>query len=658
MRKTFTVLALALATALAAGAPAFAAGDAPLLPRELLFGNPERAAVDHQPRRHPPRLAGAGRRRDERLGRAGRRPGGRQGGHQRHEPRHPDLLLGLRQRQHILYLQDRGGDENWRVYAVDLAAGTERDLTPFEKVQARIEQVSPTSTGEILISVNDRDPQLHDVYRVNLATGERTLVQKNDGFVGFSFDDDYRVRLATRFLPDGGAEMLKAAAAGFEPFAKVPPADSLTTNPIGFDKTGNMLYLLDSRDRDTSALTKVDLTTGKSQGRLRRPAGRRRRRPRPPDREDAPGGRLDLPARGVEGARPGDRGRLRGPRQGGAAASSRSPSRTLDDKTWIVAYVRDDGPVTYYRYDRKAKKATLPVHRPPGARGQAAGADAPAGDQVARRPRAGELPDAAGRLRPRRRRRAGDAARRWCCSSTAARGRATSGATTPTTSGSPTAATPCCRVNYRGSTGFGKKLRQRRQPRVGRQDARRPDRRGRLGRRAEDRRPGQGRDHGRQLRRLRHAGRPDLHARRCSPAASTSSARRTSMTLLELDPALLGAVLSRVRAARRRSQAPKRASSSCARARRCPRSTRSSKPLLIGQGANDPRVKQAEADQIVKAMKAKKHPGDLRALPRRGPRLRAAGEPHVVQRRDRGLPRRSTSAAASSRSATTSPARA
>ena len=82
------------------------------------------------------------------------------------------------------------------------------------------------------------------------------------------------------------------------------------------------------------------------------------------------------------------------------------------------------------------------------------------------------------------------------------------------------------------------------------------------------------------------------------------------------------------------------------------------RPLLIGQGANDPRVKQAEADQIVEAMKAKRHPGHLRALSRRGPRLRAAGEPH---RRSTRSPRRSspsTSAAATSRSARTSRARA
>ena len=75
-------------------------------------------------------------------------------------------------------------------------------------------------------------------------------------------------------------------------------------------------------------------------------------------------------------------------------------------------------------------------------------------------------------------------------------------------------------------------------------------------------------------------------------------------------------------------------------ARRCSRPTGSRPPLLIGQGANDPRVKQAESDQIVKAMQKHKIPVDLRAVPRRGPRLRPAAEPPGVQRGGRGVPGR------------------
>ena len=369
MRKTFAVLALALATALGAGAPALAAGDVPLLPRELLFGNPERAAVTISPDgARLAWLAPVGGVMNVWVAPVADLAAAK--------PVTKDTSRGIRiyfwafDSAHVVYLQDRGGDENWRVYAVDLQAGTERDLTPFDKVQARIEQVSPRHPGEILISVNDRDEQFHDVYRVSLATGERTLVQKNDGFVGFSFDDDYRVRLATRFTPDGGAEILKATGTGFEPFAQVPPADSLTTNPIGFDRSGNTLYLLDSRDRDTAALTKVDLATGKSEvvwADPRADVANVLVHPTEQTLQAASSTYLREEWKVLDPSIAGDFEVLAKAARGEFAIQS----RTLDDQVWIVSYLRDDGPVTYYRYDRPAKKATYLLTARPALEGKA-----------------------------------------------------------------------------------------------------------------------------------------------------------------------------------------------------------------------------------------------------------------------------------------------
>src|ERR1043166_1398177 len=68
--------------------------------------------------------------------------------------------------QHLLYIQDKGGDENWHVYGVDLKSGETKDLTPIKGVNARIEGVSAKFPEEILIGLNDRDPKLHDVHRV------------------------------------------------------------------------------------------------------------------------------------------------------------------------------------------------------------------------------------------------------------------------------------------------------------------------------------------------------------------------------------------------------------------------------------------------------------------------------------------------------------
>ena len=93
------------------------------------------------------------------------------------------------------------------------------------------------------------------------------------------------------------------------------------------------------------------------------------------------------------------------------------------------------------------------------------------------------------------------------------------------------------------------------------------------------------------------------------------------VTLLAVDPAVLGADARAASRSASATTAPTTGRSSSRRARRSRTSTRIKKPLLIGQGANDPRVKQAESDQIVKAMQAKKHPGHVRALSRRGARF-------------------------------------
>jgi dipeptidyl aminopeptidase/acylaminoacyl peptidase len=355
MKRSSILAGLLVAGALAAVAPAPAA-DAPLISRETLFGNPERAGLQISP--DGARLAWLAPEEgvlNVWVAPAGDLAAARAVTHDR--SRGVRIYFWAFNSTHVVYLQDKGGDENWRVYAVDLASGAEKDLTPFEKVQARIELVSPRHPNEILISLNDRDPQLHDVYRVNLATGERTLVQKNEGYVGFSIDGDYRIRLATRFLPDGGAEILKASADGFQPFATVPPADSLTTQPIGFDKAGATLYMVDSRDRDTAALTRVDLASGESEVVFADPRS---------DVSDVLVHPTEYTLEAVASNYLREEWKALDPAIAAdfAALAKAAPgefsitSRTLDDKTWTVAYVQDDGPVAYHLYDRAAKRTT------------------------------------------------------------------------------------------------------------------------------------------------------------------------------------------------------------------------------------------------------------------------------------------------------------
>jgi len=83
--------------------------------------------------------------------------------------------------KHIIYMKDSDGDENWHIYKIDILTGAIKDLTPFEGVQARILRAHPSKPDEILMDMNKRDPSVHDVYRLNLQTGEMSLEMENPG---------------------------------------------------------------------------------------------------------------------------------------------------------------------------------------------------------------------------------------------------------------------------------------------------------------------------------------------------------------------------------------------------------------------------------------------------------------------------------------------
>ena len=256
--------------------------------------------------------------------------------------------------QHIIYLQDVGGNEDWHVYATNLKTNKTIDLTPLEKVAAQIQEVSYKFPGEILVGLNDRNPQLHDIYRVDIETGTRTLVQENPGFMGFLTDDDFQVRMGTRFNPDGGTEVLEPdGKGGWKLYTKIPQEDSLTTSPVGFDRSGRTLYWLDSRGRDTAALRSTNLDSGESKIIASN------------DRADVGGVIAHPTEKTIEAVsftyarREWD---ILDPQikkdfdylYSVADGELQVTSRSLDDKHWIVAYIMDDGPVRYYYYDRAA----------------------------------------------------------------------------------------------------------------------------------------------------------------------------------------------------------------------------------------------------------------------------------------------------------------
>jgi len=161
--------------------------------------------------------------------------------------------------RHVLYTQDQGGDENWHLYSVDLDSGETLDLTPYEGVQAQFYFQSEQVPGVVVVGMNDRDPKWHDVYLVDLATGERTLLAENNGFATIYVDNDLSVRLASEPTPSGGLVMKALEGSDWQPLFEIPFEDALTTALLGFDAENEGIYMLDSRGRDTAALVHMKL---------------------------------------------------------------------------------------------------------------------------------------------------------------------------------------------------------------------------------------------------------------------------------------------------------------------------------------------------------------------------------------------------------------
>ena len=263
--KTRLVL-MAAAAAIAFGGIAMAAGaDVPLIAREKLFGNPSRAAA---------RLSPDGKWLSWIAPRDGVlniwvAPASNMAAA---KPLTAEKARPIRSyfwspdSRQILYVNDQGGDENFRLYAVDAATGAARSLTPFEKTRVEIVAVSNHVKDRMLISVNNRDPKWHDVYSLDFATGKLTPVLINEGgYASFLADEQLNLRVAAKARPDGGSDYYRIAGGKVEaqPFEQVALEDSQTTAPAGFTADSKTFYWVDSRGRNTAAIFAQDLATGR-----------------------------------------------------------------------------------------------------------------------------------------------------------------------------------------------------------------------------------------------------------------------------------------------------------------------------------------------------------------------------------------------------------
>jgi dipeptidyl aminopeptidase/acylaminoacyl peptidase len=257
----------------------------------------------------------------------------------------------------VLYLQDRDGDENFHLFAVDLETDEIRDLTPFEGATVGDVILDRNHPDEILVAANDRDPQLFDLHRVQLSTGEIQREAENPGaYVGWLTDNAFNVRGAQAALPDGGFALLVSPEPGAEmaPFLEWGPEDN--GGATGFTPDDKGLYIEDSLESDTTELYTIDLATKE-----KKPLARDERvdvgpvmRHPTEHHVQAVGFALHrLEWTILDEAVRADFDALAKLDDGEINVVSRDGS----DSTWLVAFTRDAGPVRYYAWNRSAREA-------------------------------------------------------------------------------------------------------------------------------------------------------------------------------------------------------------------------------------------------------------------------------------------------------------
>ncbi len=354
---TRRLVGYALVTALCLNGAALRAELPPLIPRQDLFGNPDKAS---------PRISPDGKRLaylapDEgvlnvwirTLGRSDDRAVTRDRG------RGIRRYFWAHNNEQILYLQDKQGAEDWHLYAVLLATGDVKDLTPFPGVQARFVADEQSLPDELLVALNKRDPSFHDVYRVDLRTGQRTLEAKNElGLVEWLADHYLNVRAGIWLTSSGGMELMTRddRASAWRTFRSWDPEDVLTSGPIAFTADGGGLYVISSAGSDTGELRRIDLATGEEKTLASDPQA------------DVAGWLIHPTKYTVQAVSfrkekvhwklldksiKKDLAAIKRLQRG----DFRVVNRDHADRVWLIAFTADDGPVSYYVYERETRHA-------------------------------------------------------------------------------------------------------------------------------------------------------------------------------------------------------------------------------------------------------------------------------------------------------------
>jgi dipeptidyl aminopeptidase/acylaminoacyl peptidase len=330
----------------------------PLIPREVLFGNPERADPQISPDGTQIgylapvdgvlnvwiRTLG---KTDDRAVTADKHRGIRN-------------FLWQYDNKHILYVQDVGGDENWRLYQTDLATKQTKDMTPFEKVRVDIVAYEWSLPDTILVQMNKRDPKLFDVHRIDLKTGEVELDTENPGDVqSWQADNALRIR-AAQVQTDEGGTIIRIRDNSKSPWRELIRwgPDETFGGVNGFSPDNQALWITTSLDVNAARLLEIDLGSGKRKVITEDPqfdVSSTINNPKTNALEAVSYTKQRTEYVFIDARAKADFEVLHKVRKGDIAGISQS----LDDNRWIVGFVSDDAPEYWYLYDRSKQQATL-----------------------------------------------------------------------------------------------------------------------------------------------------------------------------------------------------------------------------------------------------------------------------------------------------------
>jgi dipeptidyl aminopeptidase/acylaminoacyl peptidase len=263
--------------------------------------------------------------------------------------------------EHLFYKQDTAGNENWRLYGVSVKDGSVKEYTPFDTIQVNLVEYSKEFPRRMLLGINKRDPKLHDVYELDIQTGDLKLIAENTGkVVSWVATHNLEVLGKVESSPQGGYILFVRTTMNdpWRELAVWKPSEAMP-GEMYFSKDLNSLYVIDTRDNNTSRFVKIDIKTGAIT-------------PLFSDPHYDLGGDILIDQESLEPVAlsyMADRKKwiffdketektfslIRDIDHGDIAVLGRS----LDNNSWIVGFVKDNGPISFWLYDRVNNKPTF-----------------------------------------------------------------------------------------------------------------------------------------------------------------------------------------------------------------------------------------------------------------------------------------------------------